>query len=406
MSGPQPFGSPGDVLAKLLERVRTAVRLHGYSSHTERAYVAWVRRFVHFHRGADPQGLGAPSVTAFLSYLATTAHISPSTQNQAFSALLFLYRDVFGLRLHGLDAATRARRSVRAPVVLSRSEVDAILARLRGVPRVMVSLLYGSGLRLLECCRLRVRDLDLATPGLTVRGGKGGKDRFTLLPARLVKSLRAQLDQVSAQRAADRDAGIRGAALAREAPGLLPRGSTGGHPNRAADWPWQWVFPAERPSVDRATGALRRLHIHPNAVRREFAIAVRAAGIPKAATCHTLRHSFATHLFEAGYDIRTIQELLGHSDVATTLIYTHSPNLRRGIRPRSPLDGQSPVGHRHEPSSEDPWGRPMRGGGQVKEAPPKTSWAQLTRSAKGTRPKVRLRQRRGSAASAAATSSP
>ncbi len=317
-------------LPRLLERTRVAVRSHGYSPHTEKAYLAWVRRLVFYHHGADPELLQRSAVAAFLAFLATSSRVSPSTQNQAFSALMFLYREVLGRRVQGLDTVPRAKRTLRVPLVLSREEIDAILRQLHGVPRLMVSLMYGSGLRLHECCRLRIRDVDLFGPGLTVRGGKGGKDRLTLLPRRLVAPLRAHLDCVSVQHSTDLAAGISGAP-----PCLDPRVRPTSTPS---DRGWQWVFPAARPGVDRQTGNLRRPPIQEAVVRREFAIAVRAAAIRKAATCHTLRHSFATHLFESGYDIRTIQELLGHSDVATTLLYTHSPRLGRTGQVESPLD--------------------------------------------------------------------
>jgi integron integrase len=352
-------------LPQLFERIRAALRSHRYSHHTEKAYLAWVRRFVLFHGGLLPDVLGTPQIAAFLSFLATSGRVSPSTQNQAFSALLFLYREVLGRRVLGLDTVPRARRALRVPVVLSRAEIEAILGKLRGVPHLMVSLMYGSGLRLLECCQLRVRDVDLRRPGLTIRDGKGHKDRLTLLPARLVAPLRSHLDHVNVQYASDCAAGGGRVTLPEELARQQPGGSS--------EWGWQWVFPAGRLMVERSTGDLRRPHVHENVVRREFAIAVRAAGITKAATCHTLRHSFATHLYEAGYDIRTIQELLGHSDVATTLIYTHSPTLGRTNNVRSPLD--------ENPRTEKPWDRPPRDKGQVKEAPPHGSrWME----AKGT----------------------
>ncbi len=343
-------------------RLRTAIRAHGYSPHTEKAYAAWVRRFVAFHRGVPPEQLGQPQVAAFLSFLGTNAHVSPSTQNQAFGALLFLYREVLGRALRGLEGVPRAKPSRRVPVVLSREEMEAVLGRLRGAMRLVVSLLYGSGLRVSECCRLRVRDVDLWRPGLTIRNGKGKKDRFTLLPARLVAPLRAHLESVSVLHASDLAAGVGHVPL----PGSRP-------PRDTTDWGWQWLFPADHLRADPATGALRRSHLSEDLVRRDFAVALRAAGIAKAATCHTLRHSFATHLSEAGYDIRTIQELLGHSSVATTMIYTHVPQPGRSGRVRSPLDQPAPDTHGARKTDADrstsrPWPSPRRDDGEVKEA--------------------------------------
>ncbi len=384
MNGPQAGGPvkvepslDGLPLAQLLERVRCAVRAHHYSRHTEKAYLAWVRRYVQFHREQTADPLSPAQVAEYLSFLAAAGRVSASTQNQAFSALLFLFRDVLGRRLLGLGNVPRAKRDLRRSAVLSREEVQAILGQLRGVPGLMISLLYGSGLRLHECCQLRVRDLDFHAPRLTVRDGKGCKDRVTLLPVSVVAPLRAQLDQVSIQHSADRASGVLGAS---PPPDLGLRCSPDG-----SDWSWQWVFPAERVIAERATGVVRRPHIRENAVRREFAIAVRAAGITKAATCHTLRHSFATHLFEAGYDIRTIQELLGHADVATTLIYTHGLRSGRRGRVKSPLDENPNV---EKPGATKPWDRQSGEGGLVKEAgSPRSRWA--TRAAGRHRLKAR-----------------
>jgi integron integrase len=255
--------------------------------------------------------------------------VSASTQNQAFSALLFLYREVLGRELAGLDKVPRARPPERLPIVLSREEVVAVLGRMRGTPRLMATLMYGAGLRLLECCRLRVKDVDFARQELLVRDGKGRRDRVTVLPAQLVPPLRAHLGRVERQHQADLEGNAGFVAL----PGALARK----YPNARQEWPWQWVFPATRIHTDTATGERRRHHLHETVLQREFAAAVRAARLAKPATCHTLRHSFATHLLENGYDIRTIQELLGHADVSTTMIYTHVLN-RGGRGVRSPLD--------------------------------------------------------------------
>ncbi|HEX9188356.1 MAG TPA: integron integrase [Vicinamibacteria bacterium] len=314
---------------RLLDRVRGVLRARHFSRRTEQAYVAWIRRFVLFHGRRQPDALGAPEVTAFLSHLATSRQVSASTQNQAFSAVLFLYREVLGRELAGLEQVPRARLPDRLPLVLAREEVAAVLRYMTGTPRLMCALMYGSGLRLLECCRLRVKDVDFALHELVVHDGKGQKDRVTVLPARLVPPLRAHLDSVQRQHLADLEGQAGYVAL----PGALSRK----YPNAHREWAWQWVFPATRIHTDAATGERRRHHLHESLLQREFAAAVRAAKLVKPATCHTLRHSFATHLLETGYDIRTIQELLGHSDVSTTMIYTHVLN-RGGRGVRSPLD--------------------------------------------------------------------
>jgi integron integrase len=256
-------------------------------------------------------------------------HVSASTQNQAFCALLFLYREVLGIELKGLEDTPRAKRPLRVPLVLSRDEVNAILSRIHGVPWLMASLLYGAGLRLMECCCLRVKDVDLVTREITVRDGKGAKDRRTVLPARLIAPLESHIERVRAQHEGDLAAGAGSVAL----PDALARK----YPHAEWEWAWQWIFPATRSYRDPTTGRRRRHHLHESVVQRAFAIALGAAGIPKPASCHSLRHSFATHLLEVGYDLRTIQELLGHRDVSTTMIYTHVLNRgRSGVL--SPLD--------------------------------------------------------------------
>jgi integron integrase len=325
----QALGPAG--LAALLEQLRGVILRRHFSPHTLRAYEAWVRRFVSFHHHRDPLQLGVGEVRAFLDQTACRGRVSASTRNQALNALLFLYREVLDRDLAGLGPALRAKAATRTPLVLARPEIEAVLRQLRGQSRLIVAVLYGSGLRLSECCRLRVRDLDFEREQITVHDGKGRKDRTTLLPSRLRQPLREHLDRVARQHQADIESGG----------GLVPMPATlvGAGWRTSRDWPWQWIFPGQRLRLDRATGELRRAHIHENLVQREFAIAVWAAGVAKPATCHTLRHSFATHLFESGHDIRSIQELLGHRDVATTLIYTHSPNAPRPRRVRSPLDG-------------------------------------------------------------------
>ena len=324
-----PYGGPPPSPARLVDAVRSAMRLRHLSPRTEQAYLRWMRRFFAFHRGRHPADLGAEHVTAFLSSLATAGRVSAATQNQALAALLFLYRDVLGRDLPWLEDLVRAHSPPRLPVVLSRDEVRAVLSHLHGTPRLMAALLYGSGLRLLECCRLRVKDVDFGRHQLTVRRGKGDKDRVTMLPAALQRPLSDHLRNVKAQHDRDLAAGAGWVEL----PGALSRKL----PKAGRDWPWQWVFPATRTYLDPATSQRRRHHLHETVVQQAVRRAVLAAGLGKRATCHTFRHSFATHLLEDGYDIRTVQELLGHRDVTTTMIYTHVLN-RGGQGVKSPLD--------------------------------------------------------------------
>ena len=316
---------------KLLDLVRDAIRVRHYSRRTEHAYVSWIRRFIVFHGKRHPRELGEQEVTAFLSGLAARG-VSASTQNQALSAILFLY-GVIGERLPWMNDIVRAQRPVRLPVVLSREEVTSLLSQLRGSVWLMASLMYGAGLRLLECAELRVKDLHFDRGELMVRDGKGGKDRVTMLPAALKPPLVDHLTQVKAQHDADLAAGRGSVAL----PGAL----RSKYPGAPREWAWQWVFPATRFYLDEAKGERRRHHLHESVLQRAVKDAARVAGISRPATCHSLRHSFATHLLEAGYDIRTIQELLGHRDVSTTMIYTHVLNQGgRGVR--SPLDELGP----------------------------------------------------------------
>ena len=314
---------------RLLDRVRDAVRARHYSRRTEKAYVAWIRRYILFHGKRHPLEMGAPELTRYLSSLAVEGNVAASTQNQALSALLFLYREVLEQEVPWLDDVVRARRPVRLPVVLTRDEVRAVLRQLRGTPRLMAILLYGSGLRLLECARLRVKDVDFGRNQIIVRAGKGDKDRTTTLPTIISVELARHLDVVKKQH----DLDLRQGAGWVELPWALARK----YPNAGREWAWQWVFPATRFYVDRVTGQRRRHHLHESVVQRAVKDAVRLAGIPKRATCHTLRQSFATHLLEDDRDIRTVQELLGHRDVSTTMIYTHVLN-RGPAGVRSPAD--------------------------------------------------------------------
>ncbi len=276
-----------------------------------------------------PRELEAEALHAYLSHLAGNQHVSASTQNQALAAILFLYVHVLHRPVEALGDFVRAQRPSRLPVVLTRAEVRAVLAGMEGTPHLMASLLYGSGLRLLECARLRVKDVDLQRHEILVRDGKGAKDRVTALPHRLVAPLREHLERNRVQHQADLRAG--------EGRVAVPFALSQKYPNAGCDWPWQWLFPATRTYVDRETRERRRHHLHETVLQRAVRAAAQRAGIPKPVSCHALRHSFATHLLEAGYDIRTIQELLGHRDVSTTMIYTHVLNRGR-LGVRSPLD--------------------------------------------------------------------
>jgi integron integrase len=320
---------PNPPKPRLLDRVCAACRARHLSRRTEEAYVAWIRRYIFFHDKRHPTDMGAPEVTKFLTALAVDANVAASTQNQALSALLFLYKDVLGVDLPWLDGIVRAKRPERLPVVLTREEVRAVLERLDGAPRLLACLLYGAGLRVLEGCRLRVQDVDFATNQIVVRSGKGDKDRVTMLPGILKDTLARHLDGVRAQHQRD----MAGGAGWVELPTALLRK----YPNAGREWVWQWVFPATRIYRDRTTGQRRRHHLHETVLQRAVRSAVRLAGLAKRASPHTLRHSFATHLLEDGHDIRTVQELLGHRDLTTTMIYTHVLN-RGPAAVRSPAD--------------------------------------------------------------------
>jgi integron integrase len=322
-------GATGAPRPRLLDRVRQAIRTHHYSRRTEKAYVAWIRRYIFFHDKRHPAEMGAPEITRFLTSLAVDRKVAASTQNQALSALLFLYREVLQQEVPWLDGVVRARPPQRLPVVLTRDEVRTVLKRLDGVPRLMALLLYGAGLRLLECARLRVKDVDFPSNQIIVRAGKGNKDRVTMLPAVVKADLARHLESVRRQHQFDLEQGAGWVEL----PYALARK----YPNAGRDWSWQWVFPATRIYLDRLTRERRRHHLHESVLQRAIKNAVRQSGIAKRASCHTFRHSFATHLLEDGHDIRTAQELLGHTDVSTTMIYTHVLN-RGPSAVRSPAD--------------------------------------------------------------------
>jgi integron integrase len=314
---------------KLMDEVGKAIRLHHYSYETGKAYGQWIRRFILFNEKRHPRTLAASDIERYLSHLATDRRVSASTQNQALSAILFLYQKVLGLDLPWLGDVVRAKRPVRVPTVLARSEVSRVLDTLRGQVWLAASLLYGSGLRLIECLRLRVQDIDTEYLQLVVRDGKGQKDRRTILPEKLVPHLTRQLEHVRAIFDGDRSAGRPGVSI----PYALDRKFV----NAPLQWNWYYLFPASGLAFIEFHGELRRHHLHPSAVQRAVKAALHRAGIRKRATCHSFRHSFATHLLEAGYDIRTVQELLGHSNVKTTMVYTHV--LKRGGRAvKSPFD--------------------------------------------------------------------
>jgi integron integrase len=321
--------APDGGTRRLIDRLRDEVRARHYSLRTEEAYWYWIRYFIFFHGKRHPAEMGAAEVTAFLSWLATERNVAAATQNQALSALLFLYKQVLGQPLPWLEELDRAQRPARVPTVLTREEVSRLLAAIQGTKWLMASLLYGAGLRLRECLKLRVKDIDFGYRQIVVRDGKGAKDRVTMLPATLVEPLKAQLR--CAKEMHERD--LRDGYGDVELPHALARK----YPRAQYEWGWKFVFPSHKLSVDPRTGVIRRHHVYENYLIRGVARAARAAGIAKHVSCHTLRHSFATHLLERGYDIRTVQELLGHADVSTTMIYTHVLK-RGGAGVASPLD--------------------------------------------------------------------
>jgi integron integrase len=314
---------------KLLDQLREAIRVRHYSIRTENAYCDWARRFILFHGKRHPREMAAEEVTAFLTHLASERNVYASTQNQAKSALLFLYRQVLGIELPWLDEIVQAKRGTRLPVVLTPREVRDLLGAMQGTMGLVVGLLYGTGMRLLECLRLRVKDVELTRREILIREGKGNKDRVTVLPENLVLPLQKHLVRVKTLHDADIAAGFGEV--------YLPDALAVKYPHAGRQWGWQWVFPSPVRSIDPRSGVERRHHIYPESVQRAVREAARHVGITKPCTPHVLRHSFATHLLQAGYDIRTVQELLGHSDVKTTMIYTHVLN-RGGRGVVSPLD--------------------------------------------------------------------
>jgi integron integrase len=319
---------------RLLDQVRARIRARHYSHRTEESYTRWIKRFIFFHNKRHPRQLGAPEVEAFLSGLATVRNVSASTQNQALAALLFLYKEVLGVELPWLDNITRAKPRERLPVVLTQAEVNKLLSHLDGTHGLMLRLMYGTGMRLMECVRLRVKDVDFDRGEIIIRDGKGGKDRVTMLPLSLAQPLSEHLGRVRLLHEQDRQAAL---------PGVeLPYALDKKYPNAGKSWGWFWVFPAATLSTDPRSRIRRRHHTYEQGLQRSVKRAAEAAHIAKPVTTHTLRHCFATHLLENGYDIRTVQELLGHSDVSTTMIYTHVLN-RGGRGVRSPLDASGVV---------------------------------------------------------------
>jgi integron integrase len=326
---PSTPAQPFEPKSKLLDQMRDIMRLKHLSYRTEQAYISWTKRFIVFHGKRHPKDMGAAEIRAFLTHLAVHEHVAASTQNGALNALLFLYRHVLRQPFPDLGEIERAKRPRRVPTVFTQEEVQQLLPHLTGVPHLMASLLYGAGLRLQECVRLRVQDVDFAYRQITVRDGKGAQDRVTMLPQSLVAPLQRHLSKVKLVHEEDLLAGYGEV--------YLPYAFARKDPSAGTSWGWQYVFPAAQRSVDPRSGIMRRHHVSETVLQKAVRGALRRSGIQKRGSCHTLRHSFATHLLEHGYDIRTVQELLGHKDVSTTMVYTHV--LQRGGKGvRSPLD--------------------------------------------------------------------
>ncbi len=317
-------------MSKLLNKVRNKLRVHHYALKTEKIYLQWIKRYIYFHQLRHPKEMGKEELEAFLTWLAVTRKVSPSTQNQALQALLFLYRRVLEIELPWLDNVIRAKTQQRIPVVLSRTEVGLVLDALHGQNKLIGRLLYGSGLRLMECLRLRVMNVDTRRLTITVFSGKGGKDRVTVLPDSLVAEIKTQIHRVKLLHQQDIAMGFGGV--------FIPLALSRKYPKARYELKWQYLFPSVRRAIDpRNPGVKQRHHLHDTAMQKAMRKAVNLSGISKRASCHSMRHSFATHLLESGMDIRTIQQLLGHKDVSTTMIYTHVVN-RGALGARSPLD--------------------------------------------------------------------
>ncbi len=323
------LGFPATQKPKLLEQVRHAIRIRHLSPQTEQAYISWIKQFIFFHNKRHPVEMSEAEIGQFLSSLATRSRVSASTQNQALNALLFLYNKVLEKKIGLVQGVVRANRPRRLPVVLTKEEMKSVLDSMTGAPWLMAMLLHGSGLRLMECCRLRVKDIDFSKNQIVIRAGKGDKDRYTMLPAIVKEHLVTHLRAGIQQHEEDLKRGMGRVAL----PNALERK----YPNAGKEWGWQWVFPATSHYTDQVTGEKRRHHLHESVLQKAVKDARVRAGVYKPASCHTFRHSFATHLLEDGYDIRTVQELLGHRHVNTTMIYTHVLN-RGGKGVRSPAD--------------------------------------------------------------------
>jgi integron integrase len=333
-SSPDSINRPATKLGninqlELFDQVCDAIRLRHYSIRTEQAYLNWIKRFILFHNKRHPREMGAAEIQRFLSYLATTQNVSASTQNQALCALVFLYKQVLEVDLPEFDAIVWAKKPKKLPVVFSKVEVKLVLNQLSGTHWVMANLLYGAGLRLIECLRLRVKDVDFDKNQVMVRAGKGERDRVTILPEILKRQLQRHLSQIKKLHETDLKNGFGSV--------YLPYGLERKYPNASKEWEWQWIFPAVNISTDPRSGARRRHHLHESVLQKAVRAAIKKAGLTKSAGCHTLRHSFATHLLQDGYDIRTVQELLGHQNVATTMIYTHVIN-KGGMGVQSPAD--------------------------------------------------------------------
>lgn len=314
---------------RLIEQVRDVLRREHYSISTEKNYIQWIKRYIYFHNKQHPKELGAEHIETYLTYLARQRNVAPPTQNQALNAILFLYKKVLKIELPWMDNIVRAKRKRYLPVVFTREEVKALLSQFDGTKWLIFSLIYGCGFRIMECMRLRVKDVDFYYKEITIRDGKGGKDRVTVLPATLIEPLRAHLDKRKVLHDQDLKAGFGSV--------YMPYALERKYPNASREWGWQYVFPSNNISTDPRSGERRRHHLDEKNIQRRMKEAIRRAGIIKPGSVHTLRHSFATHMLEDGYDIRTVQELLGHKDVSTTQIYTHV--LRKGgMGVRSPLE--------------------------------------------------------------------